>query len=97
ILFVLNAPLMVDAAGETSQDIKLELAEKDGHYHITVVAGKEWLADQARQYPVRIDPTITVPRENILDSVTSSVHGQYQGYAYGYIGYMTVESIGMKR
>ncbi|WP_421448564.1 DNRLRE domain-containing protein [Streptococcus suis] len=97
ILFVLNAPLMVDAAGETSQDIKLELAEKDGHYHITVVAGKEWLADKARQYPVRIDPTITVPRENILDSVTSSVHGQYQGYAYGYIGYMTVESIGMKR
>ncbi|BDD38991.1 DNRLRE domain-containing protein [Streptococcus ruminantium] len=95
ILFVLTAPMMVDAAGETSQDLKLELVKKEGRYQITVVAGKEWLADSARQYPVRIDPTITVPRENILDSVTSTVHGQYQGLAYGYVGYMTVDLMGM--
>lgn len=82
-------------AGETSQDIKIGTGWKDGHYNITVVAGKEWLSDKTRHYPVRIDPTITVPRENILDSVTSTVHGQYQGISYGYVGYITVELMGL--
>ena len=62
---------------------------------MTVTASKEWLSASDRKYPVRIDPTVTVPREKILDVVTSSVHGQYQGYAYGYVGYMTAEMMGM--
>ena len=95
ILFVLTAPLMVDNAGETSQDLQMELAKKDGQYEVTVVANADWLTSEKRQYPVRVDPTVTIPRENILDSVTSTVHGQYQGFAYGYVGYMTVDLMGM--
>lgn len=95
ILFVLTAPMMVDNAGETSTALTLGLKKGDGRYEVTVTASEEWLSAQERQYPVRIDPTVTVPRENILDVVTSTVHGQYQGYAYGYVGYMTNLMIGV--
>ncbi|MBF0788341.1 DNRLRE domain-containing protein, partial [Streptococcus sp. 19428wC2_LYSM12] len=95
VLFVLTAPLMVDAAGATSQDVTLELSEKSGKYQVTVIAGKDWLSSKERQYPVRIDPTVTVPREQILNSVTSTVHGRYLGLGYGYVGYLDVDMIGM--
>ncbi|MBF0776829.1 hypothetical protein BVE84_10110, partial [Streptococcus azizii] len=95
ILFVLTAPMMVDSKGATSQDLTLELDKKDGKYQVTVVAGKEWLASPERQYPVRIDPTVTVPRENILNAVTSTVHGRYLGTGYGYVGYLDREMIGL--
>ena len=95
ILFVLTAPMMVDSAGATSNALTLGLKKGDGRHEVTVTASKEWLSASDRKYPVRIDPTVTVPRENLLDVVTSTVHGQYQGYAYGYVGYMTAEMIGM--
>lgn len=95
ILFVLTAPLMVDAAGESSTALTLDLKKTNERYEVTVTASEEWLSAPDRQYPVRIDPTITVPRENILDVVTSTVHGQYQGHAYGYVGYLDVDMIGM--
>lgn len=95
ILFVLTAPLMVDAADATSTALTLDLKKKNERYEVTVTASEEWLSAPDRQYPVRIDPTITVPRENILDVVTSTVHGQYQGHAYGYVGYMTNLMIGV--
>ncbi|WP_410531154.1 DUF6531 domain-containing protein [Streptococcus sp. LysM4] len=95
ILFVLTAPIMVDATGETSQDVTLELSEKSGKYQVTVIAGKDWLSSKERQYPVRIDPTVTVPREQILDVVTSSVRGTFQGAAYGFVGYIDSANMGM--
>lgn len=95
ILFVLTAPMMVDSVGATSNALTLGLKKGDGRHEVTVTASKEWLSDSERKYPVRIDPTVTVPREKILDIVTSSVHGQYQGYSYGYVGYLTAEMIGM--
>ncbi|WP_228064159.1 DNRLRE domain-containing protein [Streptococcus acidominimus] len=95
ILFVLTAPMMVDSKGETSQDLTLELDKKDGNYRVTVVAAKDWLSSPERTYPVRIDPTVTVPRENILNAVTSTVHGRYLGLGYGYVGYMTNWMIGV--
>ena len=95
ILFVLTAPMMVDSVGATSNALTLGLKKGDGRHEVTVTASKEWLSASERKYPVRIDPTVTVPREKILDIVTSSVHGQYQGYSYGYVGYLTAEMIGM--
>ncbi|WP_316606158.1 HNH/ENDO VII family nuclease [Streptococcus pluranimalium] len=95
ILFVLTAPMMVDNAGESSTALTLDLKQTEKGYEVIVTASEEWLSSKKRQYPVRIDPTITVPREKILDVVTSTVHGQYQGYAYGYVGYMTNLMIGV--
>ncbi|MET1923477.1 DUF6531 domain-containing protein [Enterococcus faecalis] len=95
VLFVLSAPQMMDQAGETSEDITLSLQKQEDHYELTVDASQEWLADEARVYPVRIDPTVTVPTENLIDTVTSSVHGTYQGRGYGYVGYITQEMTGI--
>ncbi|WP_242236803.1 DNRLRE domain-containing protein, partial [Streptococcus acidominimus] len=95
ILFVLTAPMMVDSKGETSQDLTLELDKKDGNYRVTVVAAKDWLSSPERTYPVRIDPTVTVPREQLLDVVTSSVRGTFQGLAYGFVGYIESANMGM--
>ncbi|MFI2777638.1 hypothetical protein, partial [Escherichia coli] len=77
------------------EDITLSLQKQEDHYELTVDASQEWLADEARVYPVRIDPTVTVPTENLIDTVTSSVHGTYQGRGYGYVGYITQEMTGI--
>lgn len=95
VLFVLSAPQMVDKSGETSDDITLSLKEQKDHYEMTIDASEEWLKDEKRAYPVRIDPTVTVPTENLIDTVTSSVHGTYQGRGYGYVGYITQQMTGI--
>lgn len=95
ILFVLTAPMMVDNAGATSTALTLDLKKTNERYEVTVTASEEWLSAQDRQYPVRIDPTVTVPREKILDVVTSSVRGTFQGLAYGFVGYIEAANMGM--
>lgn len=52
--FRLTAPVMVDAAGEPSIDIKVRFDSSKNI--ITFVADKDWLDDPDRVYPVRIDP-----------------------------------------
>lgn len=95
VLFVLSAPVMIDKKGEKSDAIKMRLKKDKKYYELTIDANKAWLADAKRNYPVRIDPTITVPTENLIDTVTSSVHGTYQGRGYGYVGYITQEMTGV--
>ncbi|MGG5314610.1 DUF6531 domain-containing protein [Enterococcus sp. AZ072] len=95
VLFVLSAPVMIDSAGETSDEIQLSLKEQKDKYELTIDASEEWLKDTNRAYPVRIDPTVTVPTENLIDTVTSSVHGTYQGRGYGYVGYITQAMTGI--
>ena len=95
VLFVLSAPVMVDQSGEKSDAIKLDLKEGKKYFDLTIDADKDWLGDANRKYPVRIDPTVTVPTENLIDTVTSSVHGTYQGRGYGYVGYITQEMTGI--
>ena len=57
-VYFLEAPEMEDAAGEISFAVKLSLKEtEEDTYRITVEADKEWLSDEERAYPVRIDPT----------------------------------------
>lgn len=58
-VYVLSAPYMEDAAGEISQAIQMELSEENGSTILTVTPDAEWLAEEERQYPVRIDPSIT--------------------------------------
>lgn len=56
-VFCLTAPQMVDAAGETSLNIRLSLEEADGTYTVTVTPDEAWLMADERAYPVRIDPS----------------------------------------
>ena len=65
VIFCISAPYMFDAAGQTSGDVSLSiLSEADGVLRVKITAYKAWLDDEARVYPVKVDP-------NILEAVQS--------------------------
>ncbi len=65
VIFCISAPYMFDAAGQTSGDVSLDiLSEADGVLRVKITADKAWLDDEARVYPVKVDP-------NILEAVQS--------------------------
>ena len=64
-IFCISAPYMFDAAGQTSNAVSLSmLSEADGVLRVKITADKAWLDDEARVYPVKVDP-------NILEAVQS--------------------------
>lgn len=88
--FVLNAPVMKDAAGEMSFDITISLKKQENGPHlVTITADEEWLSDKARVYPVRIDPSLTKgPSEFKVISVASGRPGVNFGWTMPpYVGY----------
>lgn len=95
VLFVLSAPLMIDADGVESRKITLSLTEKNERFEILVDADKEWLSSNERVYPVKIDPTIIIPTESLIQVTTSTVRGTYEGAGYGYAGYITGDMTGV--
>ena len=65
VIFCISAPYMFDAAGQTSNAVSLDiLSEADGVLRVKITADKAWLDDEARVYPVKVDP-------NILEAVQS--------------------------
>ncbi len=59
-LYTMAAPYMVDDGGEYSAAVNVTLLRLGGgKYIVTYTPDREWLADPAREYPVRLDPTIT--------------------------------------
>lgn len=66
---VIAAPYMVDARGVYSEAVAMSLVPESEEYILTVTADKTWLDDEARQYPVIIDPTIEleVDRKGTID------------------------------
>ena len=57
-IFFIPAPFMYDSNDVYSYDVSYEIEEQNGTYTITVVADKDWLKEDARIYPVVIDPVI---------------------------------------
>jgi len=95
-LFVLSAPLMTDSDGAASRDITISLEKEGGRYAVTLDADEAWLSKEERAYPVKIDPTVTVPTESLIEVTTSTVRGTYEGVGYGYAGYITGEMTGAR-
>ena len=59
VIFCISAPYMFDAAGQTSGDVSLSiLSEADGVLRVKITADKAWLDDEARVYPVKVDPYV---------------------------------------
>ena len=59
-LYTMTAPYMVDDGGEYSAAVNVTLLRLGGgKYIVTYTPDREWLPDPAREYPVRLDPTIT--------------------------------------
>ena len=59
VIYLIPAPFMTDAAGAESDAVSYALEEADsGSWALTVIADSEWINDEARSFPVAIDPTI---------------------------------------
>ena len=57
-VFVFRAPIMYDANGYSSIDIDLDFNASNGK--LTITADQDWLEDEDRAYPVRIDPDMSL-------------------------------------
>ncbi|MBE5928287.1 MAG: hypothetical protein E7267_02790 [Lachnospiraceae bacterium] len=61
-VFALEAPYMFDASGEEniSYDIETSLVENEDGYQVVYSPSSEWMLSEKRQFPVTIDPTVTL-------------------------------------
>ena len=60
VIFTIWAPYMYDSADELSEEIELDLADNgNGSYTVTLTPDAEWLNDEARVYPITIDPDVS--------------------------------------
>lgn len=61
VIYTIAMPYMFDANGEHSQAVTYALEQiKNKEYRITVTADAEWINADGREFPVTIDPPITV-------------------------------------
>ena len=66
-VYEIPAPYMVDANGEYSDKVQYTLTkDSKWKYTFTVKADPEWINEEERQLPVKIDPTVIV-NSNITD------------------------------
>ena len=69
-VLVMEPLYMYDAAGAESSDVTYTLEtikdNRNNHeYILTVTAGSKWLDAEERVYPVTVDPTVTLKKENL--------------------------------
>ena len=57
-VYIIQAPILIDADGALGFDARNEITEIDGKVYLTVTAGKAWFEEEGRAFPVKIDPTI---------------------------------------
>lgn len=57
-LFHFVKPYAYDEAGIETEEVSIQLLEKDNGFLVEVSINQEWLDDKDREYPVYIDPTI---------------------------------------
>jgi RHS repeat-associated protein len=81
LVTTLPAPTITDSSGlPGSRDaVRYLLEQHDDGWQLTVEADREWLSDPSRQWPVRIDPTLTVP--SAPDQDCSIFSGELSGWA----------------
>ena len=81
-IFVIPAGYMIDAAGESSLEVNYSLkASADGKYLLTVTADDEWMNDEARVYPVTIDPPVYL--QGFYNIETGTLNQYYANYPSG--------------
>ena len=59
-VFTIAAPYMTDEAQAYSDDIEVHLTKTDEGWDYTITPSQAWLNDSERQYPVVIDPSVSV-------------------------------------
>lgn len=72
IIYIIPAPYMYDADGETSHDVNYTFNDLgNSKYEITVTASEKWINDPNRTFPIVIDPVITY-NNGVLDTFVNS-------------------------
>ncbi len=61
-------PYMYDGLGNMSEAVYYTLKEEGEVYFLTVAADAEWINESGRQFPVTIDPPVTVTAANVEDT-----------------------------
>ncbi len=59
VIFAFDAPFMADAAGATSNAVDVALDRQGDSWKLILTPSPEWLGDSGRQFPVRLDPTVS--------------------------------------
>ena len=68
VINVIPAPYMYDSSDDiaTSYAVEMELTDlSEGKYQLTITADEAWVNDNARVFPVVIDPIITTPKDRM--------------------------------
>ena len=97
VVFVIPAGYMYDAAGEYSYDVMYELEEAEEGFLLRVSADASWINDEARQFPITIDPPVSITGFFNIETGTIYEYApyQYQGQASnGAVGYFGAETNG---
>ena len=72
IVYTITAPLMTDDNGITSDALTLTiLSVKNNKMSVKLSANKEWLQDNERKFPVKIDPSVSLSETNMQIEVGS--------------------------
>ena len=89
IVMVMEAPFLLDANAEQSNDIKVTLSGKEGTYYLTYTLPRQWLAQEERAWPVILDPAVApcIRYYNIQDRTVGDVHPSTWNWAINEVGY----------
>ena len=64
VIYTIDAPYMVDSAGEYSEGVTLTLSNvKNNKFTVTTTLDEEWLSAEERAWPVTVDPVIETKRD----------------------------------
>ena len=95
--FVIPAGFMYDAAGEISYDVTYELEEAEEGFLLRVSADASWINDEARQFPVTIDPPVSISGQFNIETGTLYEYAPNQNQGpgtNGAVGYYWTQGAG---
>ena len=104
LVYSVSAPYMTDNNGDACNGIVLNVTKKDGKVYLDITPNEKWLNAPERAYPVRIDPTISLTRENMEFGViengsggggAAGSHIEHLGNSYLYAGYEDGSLVGI--
>lgn len=70
-VYEIPVPYMEDDAGVISEDVAFTLNETEAGLVLTVEANAEWINNEERVFPVKIDPSFTIVSGKALDEIYS--------------------------
>ncbi len=64
----ISAPYLYDASGSKCYDVDTAMVQVSGNrWKLTYTPSDQWLSDAARQWPVVLDPTITINKNELVE------------------------------